>query len=57
MPKLCNCNLFQEEISACAAVQTRYVMGALQLCTIHNSFALYNGDAVPACCANKADCQ
>ena len=29
----------------------------VQLCAIHNCFALYCGGVIPACWANKAECQ
>ena len=29
----------------------------MQSCVIHNSFALYGGDIICACPANKAECQ
>ena len=31
--------------------------GRVRSCAISNSFASYDGDDIPACCANKADCQ
>ena len=48
-------SLFWEEIRACAAVRTRY--RHVQLCVVHNSFALYDRDVIFACRAHKADFQ
>ena len=31
--------------------------GCVQSCAIHNSFALYDGEVICACRANKAECQ
>ena len=45
-------SLFQEEISACAAIHTCYVMDACGCVQIIIFFALYD-----ACRTNKADCQ
>ena len=48
-------SLFWEEISACAAVRVCY--GHVQLCVVHNSFALYDWDVISACQAHHADFQ
>ena len=50
--------LFQEEISACAAVHICVLCSrCVRSCMIHNSFASYDGDVIRACRANKAECQ
>ena len=48
-------SMFREEIGACVAIQTRYVMDACE-CAIHNSFVSYGGDVIHACWANKTEC-
>ena len=50
-------SLFPEEISACAAVHTCYVINTCDHVRPINSFASYDGNTIRACCANKADCQ
>ena len=53
----CHFSLFQEEINACAAVHTCYVMDA---CDRVRSLILLPpmmGDVILPCCANKVDCQ
>ena len=50
-------SLFQEEISACAAVHVRYVMGAYDRVRSIVLFGSYDGDVVRACRTSKADGQ